>query len=44
MCQKIFELKDLLGTRLSTLLKADHARVYQKVHLGIIVFRTGMKT
>ena len=44
MYQKIFELKDGLGTRLSTLLKADHARVYQKVHLGIIVFRTGMKT
>ena len=40
----IFELKDGLGTRLSTLLKADHARVYQKVHLGIIVFRSGMKT
>ena len=28
--QKIFELKDGLGTRLFTLLKADHARVYQK--------------
>ena len=44
MYQKIFDVKDGLGTRLSTLLKADHARVYQKVHLRIIVFRTGMKT